>query len=169
MKRWVTEVTAIDPANIERGIIRWAGPEVPGETVEEAERYCQENGLGYCRVLGQLIEEIPLVMAPHADKFGERDRLMTKEFEIWCEGYRATGERGVAHLVGKSSAETFEEALEKHMIEHPRSGIEKYQSNVVNDGEVLVNEKMRKMMEPHYHIWGCRLFDNETDARKSFG
>lgn len=66
MKRWVTEVTSIDPANIERGIVRWAGPEIEAETHQDAERYCHENGLGYCRVKGELIEEIPYSVADQA-------------------------------------------------------------------------------------------------------
>lgn len=66
MKRWVTEVRAIDPINPERGAILWAGPNVPGETHADAEKYCQKNGLGYCRVVGLLIAEIPWSVAENA-------------------------------------------------------------------------------------------------------
>lgn len=57
MRMWVTEIQAIDPAN---GILKsWAGPHVSGINHEDAERYCQKNELGYCRVLGELIADIP--------------------------------------------------------------------------------------------------------------
>ena len=59
MKLWVTEIKAIDPSNPDRGIVTYCGPEVPGLTLKHAEQYCQENGLGYCKVLGELVAEIP--------------------------------------------------------------------------------------------------------------
>lgn len=76
-------------------------------------------------------------------------------FEIWSEGYRATGESGTAHLHGKEEATSFEEALLLH---------------------ALRNEEFYKYLDhkpsskgSNYTYWACRLFDNEKDARKSFG
>lgn len=57
MKLWVTEIRAIDPRT--GGMKKWCGPNVPGINLIDAERYCQENGLGYCKVIGELIAEIP--------------------------------------------------------------------------------------------------------------
>ena len=62
MMRWATEILAIDP-NSDRGIVKWEGPNIEAETHEEAERYCQENGLGYCKVLGELVCEVPWCLA----------------------------------------------------------------------------------------------------------
>lgn len=62
-----------------------------------------------------------------------------KEWEVWSEGYAATGERANASLHGKAIAKTFEEAC------------------------TIVFGK------PTKDVWGCRLFDNEVDARKGFG
>lgn len=75
-------------------------------------------------------------------------------FEVWSEGYMATGEQGIATFRGKAEAETFNEACIK-----------------------VVGDKLDKDSQGDYiyglgnkySIWGCRLFDNETDARKSFG
>lgn len=54
---FVTELKAIDPKD---GILKtWTGPNVPGVSIDTAEQYCQENGLGYLTVLGQLLTEIP--------------------------------------------------------------------------------------------------------------
>lgn len=56
MKLWVTEITAVDPRD--RRLKTWAGPNVPGLNLSDAEKYCQLNGLGYCSVLGEWICDI---------------------------------------------------------------------------------------------------------------
>ena len=55
-KRWTTEIMATpgaidDPATL----TRWRGPLVPGETLEVAQVYCEENGLGFCKVIGEAV------------------------------------------------------------------------------------------------------------------
>lgn len=53
---YTTEIRAQSPQD---GKIKlYAGPHVPGNSFEDAEKYCEENGLGYCWVTGVLIEEI---------------------------------------------------------------------------------------------------------------
>lgn len=69
-------------------------------------------------------------------------------FEIWCEGFATNGERGRANLLGTYEAETWDEAVQKYMEDHP--------------GRITVDNR-------GYTDWGCSLFDNETEARKSFG
>lgn len=63
MKTWVTEILAYDHSN---ELQRWIGPHVPGINMQDAQRYCEENGLGYCKVLGELVAEIPAQTAEHA-------------------------------------------------------------------------------------------------------
>lgn len=46
MKLWVTVVHAIK----NREVGEYHGPVVPGETLEDAERYLERNGLGYCEI-----------------------------------------------------------------------------------------------------------------------
>jgi hypothetical protein len=70
-------------------------------------------------------------------------------YEVWAEGYAATGEHGTASYVGSVEASSFEEACR---LLHDPAGYGAL-------GEVGGR--------PAY--WGCRLFDNEADARKSFG
>lgn len=55
MKTWLTEIRAIDP--IDGELKTWAGPKIQAETFEDAEKCCEENGLGYCVVIGELIFE----------------------------------------------------------------------------------------------------------------
>ena len=57
VKQWTTIIKAIDPLTEELKI--WCGPFVSGINQKDAELYCQNNGLGYCQVDGELIAEIP--------------------------------------------------------------------------------------------------------------
>lgn len=71
---------------------------------------------------------------------------MSKKFEVWTEGHVASGGRGKAQYHGSIYAENFEEAcinILEDNLDYPIQGIPT--------------------------VWGCRCFDNETDARKSFG
>lgn len=70
------------------------------------------------------------------------------EYEIWSEGYRATGEAAEAHYHGMFEADSFEDACRQV------------------DG-VDLNKDGTFRFPPS--IWGCRFFNNEADARKSFG
>jgi len=76
----------------------------------------------------------------------------TKMFKVWTEGYAATGERGFAMYHGECLAETFEEACEKLI-----SGIDRDA-----DGKISLRNGRPS-------VWACKCFDNEIDARKSFG
>jgi hypothetical protein len=59
MKQWVTEIKAISPANGEIAV--YGGPNVPGLTMTHAQSYCENNGLAYCIVIGQLVTEVPVL------------------------------------------------------------------------------------------------------------
>lgn len=64
---WVTEIHAIDPRDGEMKV--WCGPDVPGINHDDAVNYCQQNGLGYCQVLGELMGEIPCKEGTHEPDF----------------------------------------------------------------------------------------------------
>lgn len=56
MYLFVTEIEAVDP---ESGKVKsYSGPNIPANSFSEAVKYCQENGLGYCKVIGKFISEI---------------------------------------------------------------------------------------------------------------
>lgn len=57
MKLYVTEIKAIKPSTGE--LTTYGGPNVPGISFEDAQDYCENNGLGYCKVVGELVSEIP--------------------------------------------------------------------------------------------------------------
>jgi hypothetical protein len=82
----------------------------------------------------------------------EQHPTHTVTWEVWSEGYRATGESAGAKLEGKVEAETWPEACRKACVD---SGRWKEQPGGFDAKRLTV--------------WGCRLFDNEADARRSFG
>ncbi len=86
-----------------------------------------------------------------------------REFEIWMEGYAATGEHGTAHMIGKGFGSTFDEAVKDYMSKNPKHGIEE------NGRSRYISEDAYKNRRSNWNIWACSLFDNETDARKLFG
>jgi len=59
MKYWSTKVVARSPTRNQgaTALSVYAGPKVPGRTREEAERYCDNNGLGFLHVEGEFVEE----------------------------------------------------------------------------------------------------------------
>ena len=53
MTFWITEIKATDPIT---GIeCRWAGPLIPGDTMQMAECYLKWLGMGYCKVIGKYV------------------------------------------------------------------------------------------------------------------
>ena len=79
---------------------------------------------------------------------GQRGGSTMKEWEVWCEGYQATGEHGQAHLMATVIATTFSEACAIAAREYADS----------------------HLYDSEWNTYGaCRLFDNEADAREMFG
>ncbi len=91
-----------------------------------------------------------------------------RNFEIWMEGYACNGDRGRADKIADIEAETFDEAVEKYMSQFTpeelkqRSGPHRY-----NRGQFHTEEDYNNRRS-NWHIWGCALFDNEHEARRSF-
>lgn len=72
-----------------------------------------------------------------------------KKYSIWSEGYVVTGNSSGAIYHGESEGNSFKEAVENLCKK------EKGFSAYVN---------LEKLT-----YWGCKLYDNESDARKTFG
>lgn len=69
-------------------------------------------------------------------------------YHVWSEGYYASGGHSDAIYLGSYYTDTFEDACLQAAIKN----------NMLND----YNERANS-------ICGCKLFDNEEEARKSFG
>ena len=70
-------------------------------------------------------------------------------FKIWSEGYSATGNSAGAHFHGEAKGEDFEKACRNFASKEP--------------------EFAKYFDKSGMTYWGCRLFDNESDARQSYG
>ena len=88
-----------------------------------------------------------------------------KEWDIWMEGYAATGESGTAQKINKQPiiARTFNEAVRYYMDNNPGHGISR------NERSSYVSEEAFLDRRSDYNIWACDLFPTEAEARKSFG
>lgn len=72
MDMYITEIKAECPYTGQMKI--WGGPNVPGINLQDAQNYCENNGLGYCKVIGKLVAEIPCkegTYSPDFDKMSD--------------------------------------------------------------------------------------------------
>lgn len=76
--------------------------------------------------------------------------MESKQYEIWCEGFVTMESKSGAQLLGKIRATSFKSAAVE-FFEHYGESVNKY----------FDRESMS--------FYGCKLFDNEADARKTFG
>ncbi|HDZ15598.1 MAG TPA: hypothetical protein ENH60_11985 [Pricia sp.] len=89
-------------------------------------------------------------------------------FEIWMEGYRATGQSSGASKIGESEGETFDDAVRNYMTTELLAG--KESAGIEENGRSrYANDEAYENRRSNWSIWACDLFDNEADARKSFG
>ena len=85
-----------------------------------------------------------------------QDGKPSQMFEVWMEGYMATGESALAHKVGEVLCKTFDEAV-----------------LILTEGKVDLDENepdgLKRNSTGNLCSWACAFYDNEADARKSFG
>jgi hypothetical protein len=86
-----------------------------------------------------------------------------REFEIWMEGWLATGEHSRAQVIGRGIGDTFDEAVKDYMSKTPNHRIKE------NTRSKYRNDEDYQKRRSNWNIWGCNLFDNEVDARKFYG
>lgn len=74
-----------------------------------------------------------------------------KNFDLWLEGWHATGGGNDATYLGRWKGRTFEDACDAWAHHKPARRLPDYHRN------------------PYPKYWGCKIYDNEKDARASFG
>lgn len=72
-----------------------------------------------------------------------------KTWEVWTEGYAATGERSPAMFHGTYHARTFKLAIEQWLDEY--------------------TDRWKSYDADRLTFWGCKFYDNERDARAFLG
>ena len=75
-----------------------------------------------------------------------------KTYSLWMEGYIIQGNSSKADFLGTFKANSFIDACDKW-------------SETLSDDEKQYYDKK----ENKAWFWGCAIYDNEADARKSFG
>ena len=89
-----------------------------------------------------------------------------KKYEVWMEGYVATGEKGIANLQGITKARNFAQACHIVMCENKLKHIKEENNSEYKDystpGRWDYNPQMLS-------FWGCRLFWSKQLASKLFG
>jgi hypothetical protein len=85
-----------------------------------------------------------------------KEETKMNKYEVWSEGFRATGEHGTAYCHGTVTADTFE------------NGVIKLIGNQLDKDEKQPDGYSRRY-SGRLSVWACRIFDNEKEARESFG
>lgn len=125
------------------------------------------------RIVDAVVEpksEPPFVDSPYFvrmlgdSKPRQKEPPLLTRFEVWAEGWSATGGSSPAHLVATVNAQTFREACYIAMCEQYLSGIAERRKD-----DQYYNPDRFDYNFSNLTIWGCRLFDNQADASKSFG
>ena len=77
---------------------------------------------------------------------------MANQIDLWVEGFAVQGNQGTAQFLGTYEASNITEAVMQFMDENPDTEVE-----------------LHRFGDHEHAIWGCRIFDNEKDARRSYG
>ena len=85
-----------------------------------------------------------------------QDNKPPQMFEVWMEGYAATGESALAHKVGEVLCKTFDEAV-----------------LILTEGKVDKDpdqeDGLKRNSKGNLCSWACAFYDNEADAREFLG
>lgn len=76
-------------------------------------------------------------------------------YQVWCEGYAATCERGKAQRLTRKNEDTLWEG-------------ETFQAACEN-ALLTLGWDMSYYNKETNSYWGCGFFDNETEARRNYG
>lgn len=87
-----------------------------------------------------------------------------KEFEIWSEGYAATGESEQAVFYGVHKGRNFQDACMRYFLLAELNQREWHDAN-----DSYYDTSRFDYNGNSNSIWACKLYDNEADARKNFG
>ena len=121
------------------------------------------QGLGFdldlasARVVGAVVRNLLVVAAQDAcaTPSGQvptstRIHEASQAYQVWAEGYRASGDRADATFLGTARASSFRGAVD-----------------IIRDRSETPD--LYTFKGARCFLWGCELFDNEANARRRFG
>ena len=86
------------------------------------------------------------------------------EYDIWMEGYAATGESATATYLGKQKGRNFQDACMRYWFK------EKIKGYAEADKKNEYYDTKRWDYDPYNNsYWACRLFQTEAEAREFLG
>lgn len=169
MKTYLTEVLAV--SKIDGRVASYAGPRIKANSHEDAEKYCEDNGLGYCKVLGLSIQDIDFMETTiindttgyyiYNDMFAEDNIIpVLKWIEETEEGVLCINSGGGLNWAG----ELILEAL------HKKPGIKLKALSVACSAafNLFINCKNEKELSEGFIYGMTHLSTVDTDYRSSF-
>lgn len=94
-----------------------------------------------------------------------------KKYQIWSEGYSVTGNSSKANYEGEAEGENFIDAVLNY--KHTEDVLGRDGKVIIKKGDGLSLDKNSdgslRLITGLPCSWACRYFDNEKDARASFG
>lgn len=115
-------------------------------------KICTKNNAEVLREQGFEVKEtrdsLSSIITAYLIEFNKKENSNSRQYEVWVEGYNCTGQSSKAQYLGKYTASSFVDACREACMC-------KCFPFELRDGIPI--------------SWGCRMFDNEADARKTFG
>jgi len=109
------------------------------------------------------VATMPMYLTPHTEEYsqvnhedhwsaaGKTVPPKPKTWDLWIEGYQATGGSGTARCYARNlPGDSFKDAVTKFAATPQAKGLGLFD-------------------EERLSFWGCRAFDNEEDARRNHG
>lgn len=122
-------------------------------------RSLPDIGMAAIEVNEVIIEEKAAFGNPRRTRFNLNSFAADKEpelrtYELWVEGFSDQGGNQKAHRLAVETAASFDDAVRQHIAKLDPDARSYYKQHL-NEG--------------FWTCWLCRIFDNEHEARKSFG
>ena len=76
---------------------------------------------------------------------------LVQHYNLWTEGYKATGDYSPANYHGQWAGDSFQDAIQA------------FKDSLGDHRDATLIDVERET------FWGCKFFDNETDARRFVG
>ena len=105
-------------------------------------KYTCVNGFGYSQFERNIADRVVKLFC---------QPVVRRSISLWVEGFAVTGERQGASMIGTYEATDLDDAVKQYMETHK--------------GDV----DWDRFGRGRHAIWACEIFDNEGEARKSFG
>lgn len=150
-ERRLLENTLVNQMGMSRRICKMSGGDFT--TSEGMQKIVERNAKQMSATVQPLIDHVLAAAGQELQDAGLIPKMpVVQTFTLWTEGYAATGQSSDATYHGQIQGVDFNDAVKNYVATLPESSRSYW--NFRND---------------KWDYWACRAFDNESDARRSFG